>query len=61
MFHGSAPGVELTVTADGDLADLHFATAGYRNRHTDDLGNAIVAAYREAREAAIRAAYEELP
>lgn len=52
-FHASVRGVEATVTEDGDIADLTFATAGYRTTHTDDLCRAIVAAHRQARTEAL--------
>lgn len=54
-FHGSAPGVEVTVTSDGEIADLHFAEAVYRVTHSDDLSRAIMAAHRQARTAALTA------
>ena len=54
-FRGTALGVEVVVTADGSIADLHFAEAVYRATHVDDLSHAIVAAYRQARMAAFAA------
>jgi DNA-binding protein YbaB len=52
-FHGSAPGVDVTVDADGGITDLRFTEAVYRATHSDDLGRAVVAAYRDARTAAM--------
>lgn len=58
VFHGGAPGVAVTVDAEGGIVELRFAQAGYRALHSDDLGRAIVGAYRQARLAAAEAAVE---
>ncbi|HEY4019909.1 MAG TPA: hypothetical protein VGM75_14560 [Pseudonocardiaceae bacterium] len=57
-FHGAAPGVAVTVDAEGGIVDLRFAQAGYRTMHSDDLGRAIVGAYRQAQLAATAAVAE---
>lgn len=54
-FVGTAPGVEVEVGLDGNLVDLALDEAAYRVTGSAELGEAIVAAHRAARESALAA------
>lgn len=54
-FLGSAAGVEIEVSLDGNLMSLGFDEPTYRVTGSAELGVAVVAAYRTARESAFGA------
>jgi DNA-binding protein YbaB len=52
-FTGEAPGVSVEVTADGEFAGLTFDEPVYDTKDATELGAAIVAAHRTARQTAL--------
>jgi hypothetical protein len=54
-FLGADGAVTAETNLDGDIVAIAFDEPVYRITRTDDLGAAIVAAHREARETAIAA------